>query len=202
MQLYLSSSSKLVYLCFLQILHFSRETPADFPKGHGKSLGKHKDSNGHVDILTTLPSPQEFWDKYVSQRRPALFRGAARSSPGMHLWTDEYMMEHFGDLKVRIESKHQKDGTYPEGEKGIAQDTVRNVLQTYRTRDVYVVSQIPDPLTTQVKRRFYHIVDLWHDVRTMMPFFCFLLLCTAAINITKCLANSSTKWQTFMIKCF
>ncbi|XP_072036430.1 uncharacterized protein [Amphiura filiformis] len=152
MRLFMLPPTTAVVALFLWslLVPLTTETSAGVPKGHGEPLGNHRDSDGHVDILTTLPSPQEFWDKYVSKRRPVLFSGAARSSPGMQLWTDEYMLEKFGDLKVRIEGKHQKEGKYPEGEKGIAQDTLRNVLQTYRTRDVYVVSQIPDPLTEQV----------------------------------------------------
>ena len=40
----------------------------DLPRGHGEQLGKHRESEGHVDVIDSseLPSPQRFWDQYAS----------------------------------------------------------------------------------------------------------------------------------------
>lgn len=59
------------------------------------------------------------------------------------------MMENFGDFKVKIEGKTEKDH-YPEGELGLAQDTLRHFLSSYQERNAYIVSQLPDPLAKYI----------------------------------------------------
>ncbi|XP_038077551.1 uncharacterized protein LOC119745333 isoform X2 [Patiria miniata] len=118
-------------------------------RGDGQQLGKHRDPIGHIEVLETLPPPREFWDLYASQRRPVLFRGAARQSPGMHLWSDDYLLKNYGDLKVKIESKAEKDDS-PTGVKGLGQDTIENFLASYIKRNSYIVSQLPDAMSREV----------------------------------------------------
>ena len=120
-----------------------------FPQGHGEELGKHRISDGHVDILNEIPSPMEFWDKFASKRRPVVFRGAGKSFPAFRLWTDGYLKDKFGDMVVKLEGKKEKDEV-PVGERGLGQDTIRSYLDSYQKKDSYIVSQLPDPMSKEV----------------------------------------------------
>lgn len=124
----------------------------DLLRGHGEELGKHRDSDGHVDIIDSdrLPSPQEFWDQYASIRKPVVFRGAAKHFPAFESWTDKYLIDNYGALEVKLESKQEKDHV-PVGARGLGRDTIRSFLETYQEKDSYTVSQLPDPLTTEVR---------------------------------------------------
>lgn len=119
------------------------------PQGHGEELGKHRSSDGHVDVLEEIPSPAEFWNKYASTRRPVVFRGAGKNFPAFNLWTDEYMKDKFGEMVVKLEGKKEKEKV-PVGERGLGQDTIRSFLDTYQKKDSYIVSQLPDPMSKEV----------------------------------------------------
>ncbi|XP_078697158.1 uncharacterized protein LOC144925121 [Branchiostoma floridae x Branchiostoma belcheri] len=127
----------------------SLKSESELPRGHGEELGRHRDPEGHIPVLHDMPSPLEFWEKYASQRKPVLFKGVAKNFPAFSLWTDEYLLENYGELKVKLEAKAEKD-KYPVGEKGLAQDTIRNFLKTYKNQDKYIVSQLPDPMSKEV----------------------------------------------------
>lgn len=122
----------------------------DLPKGHGEELGKHRDSDGHVDVLTTIPSPQDFWDNYASIRKPVVFRGAAKNFPAQSLWTDNYLKKKYGNLEVKLEAKKEKDHV-PVGDRGLGRDTIKSFLDSYVEKDSYMVSQLPDPLAKEVR---------------------------------------------------
>ena len=64
-----------IWLIFVVQIH-GGETPV----GHGQMLGKHRPAEGHVPVLTELPTAQEFWDKYVSIRRPVVFRAPGKDA--------------------------------------------------------------------------------------------------------------------------
>ena len=123
----------------------------DLPRGHGQQLGKHRESEGHVDVIDSseLPSPQQFWDQYASIRKPVVFRGAAKHFPAFQLWTDEYLTENYGNLEVKLEAKREKEEV-PVGARGLGRDTIRSFLETYQKKDTYTVSQLPDPLSREV----------------------------------------------------
>ncbi|XP_066296269.1 uncharacterized protein [Branchiostoma lanceolatum] len=127
----------------------SLKSESELPRGHGEELGKHRDPEGHIPVLYDVPSPLEFWEKYASQRKPVLLKGVAKNFPAYSQWTDEYLRENYGELKVKLEAKVEKDH-YPVGEKGLAQDTIRNFLKTYKNQDKYIVSQLPDPMSKEV----------------------------------------------------
>ena len=63
-----------------------------YPPGHMKALGSHRPpvKNG-VDVLDSVPSPLEFFDKYVKEGKPVLFRGASKNMKAFKLWSDEYL---------------------------------------------------------------------------------------------------------------
>jgi len=48
--------------------------------GHLKQFGQHRLPDVGTDELEVVPHPSEFWKKYVSEKRPVVFRGAAKHS--------------------------------------------------------------------------------------------------------------------------
>ncbi|XP_046850190.1 uncharacterized protein LOC124443722 [Xenia sp. Carnegie-2017] len=122
---------------------------AKFPQGHGEVLGKHRPSDGHVKILHEIPSPQKFWEEHAHYRTPVVFKGAAKSFPAFNLWTDEYLVQKYGDLEVKLEAKKEKDEV-PVGIQGLGRDTIKSYLSSYKNKDSYIVSQLPDPMATEI----------------------------------------------------
>ena len=109
----------------------------DLPRGHGQQLGKHRESEGHVDVIDSseLPSPQQFWDQYASIRKPVVFRGAGKHFPAFQLWTDECLTENYGNLEVKLEAKREKQEV-PVGARGLGLDTIRSFLETYEKKEL------------------------------------------------------------------
>ena len=79
-----------------------------------------------------------------------VFCGAAKHFPAFQLWTDEYLTENYGNLEVKLEAKREKDEV-PVDARGLGRDTIRSFLETYQKKDTYTVSQLPDPLSREVK---------------------------------------------------
>ena len=141
-----------LYYCIFLVLWLqisSKIIGVKIPIGHGEELGKHRPSDGHIEQLHKIPHPELFWTKYASTGTPVVFKGAAKQFPAYRLWTDEFLIENFGDLKVKLESKIEKD-KIPVGEKGLGRDTIKSYLRDYQTKDSYVVSQLPDPMARDV----------------------------------------------------
>ncbi|PIK59175.1 hypothetical protein BSL78_03921 [Apostichopus japonicus] len=185
-------------ICILVQLLSSQAFTSQDIVGHREELGKHRPPEGHINIFDELPNSHVFWDDYASKRKPALFRGVAKQFPAFRLWTDEYMLENYGDFKVKIEGKTEKDH-YPEGELGLAQDTLRHFLSTYQTRNAYIVSQLPDPLASDIlvlpflncgtfRERILEANLWWSSGGTRS------LLHRDADNAINCLLNGTKDW--------
>lgn len=114
----------------------------NFLRGHNQPLGMQRDPDGHVDILTRLPTAKEFWQKYLSTSTPVLIKAGTSSSPAFKLWTDDYLKAHFGSMIFKIEGKTE-DQTKPIGNLGIGFDQLSHFLNTYKDRKTYIVSQMP-----------------------------------------------------------
>ena len=139
-----------LWIFLLCILRISAEgIDQGLPLGHGKELGKHRRSDGHVEQLYEIPNPDKFWEKYASTGTPVVFKGAAKTFPAFELWTDDFLTRHYGNLEVKLEAKKEKNKT-PIGEKGLGRDTIRSYLNDYKSKDSYVVSQLPDPMAHDV----------------------------------------------------
>lgn len=141
---------RTVFVFAVLIHHSLSQDVNKIPKGHGEELGKHGESDGHLDVLETIPSPQMFWEQYASVRKPVVFRGAAKNFPAFSLWTDSYLKQNYGELEVKLEAKKEKDGT-PVGDRGVGRDSIESFLNTYIKKDSYMVSQLPDPLAREVR---------------------------------------------------
>ena len=56
-----------------------------------EKLGMQRKSEGHIEILNELPSPVEFFEKYVKPGKPVVFKDAAKQMPAYKNWNDEYL---------------------------------------------------------------------------------------------------------------
>ena len=127
-----------------------RTTVDDSLAGHGQELGLHRTSDGHIDVLESVPHPRVFWNDYASVGKPVIFKGAAKNFPAFTLWTDKYLKDNYGDLEVKLEAKKEKEKV-PIGERGLGRDSLRSFLDSYQQKDSYIVSQLPDPLAKEVR---------------------------------------------------
>lgn len=98
---------------------------SEVPVGHLKPLGAHRPPETNlVDDLQEMPSPQEFWTKYVRPSKAVVLRGAAKHGRAFTEWTDKYLKGKFADLEVRLEGKKEKSSKVPIGAKGVGRDTI------------------------------------------------------------------------------
>lgn len=102
------------------------------PVGHLKPLGSHRPPETNlVDDLQEMPSPQEFWTKYVRPSKAVVLRGAAKHGRAFTQWTDEYLKEMFAELEVRLEAKKEKSSKVPIGAKGVGRDTIGKLYRGF-----------------------------------------------------------------------
>lgn len=102
------------------------------PVGHLKPLGSHRPPETNlVDDLQEMPSPQEFWTKYVRPSKAVVLRGAAKHGRAFTQWTDEYLKEMFAELEVRLEAKKEKSSKVPIGLKGVGRDTIGKLYRGF-----------------------------------------------------------------------
>ena len=134
----MNSGSYSGFILASLLIVFSKSTSPDdsndfngaVPVGHLKPLGSHRPPETNlVDDLEEIPSPQEFWTKYVLPSKAVVLRGAAKHGKAFTLWTDEYVKEKFADLEVRLEGKKEKSSKVPIGAKGVGRDTIGKLLK-------------------------------------------------------------------------
>ena len=150
---------KLIKFTFLLLTAQSRHVES---LQNLQPLGLHTPSSGHIDVLNGMIPAQKFWEDYVKNGRPVVFKGFALSSPAYKLWTDEYLARNYGNLKVKIESKYEKDNT-PVGDRGLGQDSIKHFVKTYKTDDKYMVTQLPDPMAKEVLIPSCILCGSFHD---------------------------------------
>ena len=168
---------------------------------HLKPFGAHMPADS-VDEFPNgkIPSPQDFWRKYVKRRRPVVFRGAARVSPAFTEWTDEFLANRFGNLEVRLEARKEKQGYIPIGDLGVGRDTIRNFIETYHTANKYIVSELPVPMYDDVmvlpsvscgefSKRIVE-VDWWMNGGSASS-----IIHKDAFNQINCLMNGTKEWK-------
>jgi hypothetical protein len=97
----------------------SADLAAPTPAGHLQPLGQHGTPaplGELVDVLefkagTAPPHPREFWRNQVETHRPALLHGAANFSPAATLWSEDYLVERFGEVAVKVEPAQEDRGS-------------------------------------------------------------------------------------------
>lgn len=59
--------------------------------GHLMPLGQQRLPEGSVHKVIGFPDAKRFFDDYVQQNEPVVFKGAANHIPAFKLWTDTYL---------------------------------------------------------------------------------------------------------------
>ncbi|XP_065063721.1 uncharacterized protein LOC135690182 [Rhopilema esculentum] len=174
------------------------------PPGHLEPFGSHMDPMP-LEETENIPDAKTFFEKYVLPMRPIVFRNAAKKFPAYKLWTEEYLIEKYGDLEVRLENKLEKEGYTPSGAKGIGRDTVREFINTYKSAPKYIVSELPSPMYQDmmalpcmscgpIKKRMVEI-DLWMSSGSSQS-----ILHKDAFHTMNCLINGTKDWKIVLYK--
>ena len=114
------------------------------PPGHLQKLGSHRPAEGDVQILTDMPHPLEFFERFVQPHIPVVLKGAAKTMPAYRLWTDAYLKEKSGKERVAIEPGKKENRTRVQIEGTSA--PFGEFLDIYNTSDIYMVDDVPAPI--------------------------------------------------------
>eukprot|EP00057_Strongylocentrotus_purpuratus_P027318 XP_011681792.1 PREDICTED: lysine-specific demethylase 8 [Strongylocentrotus purpuratus] len=117
---------------------------ADLP-GHLKPLGSHRPpEDPGIDVLHRVPDPLDFFNRYVKDGKPVIFKGAAQNMDSYKLWTDEYLSKSYGHLKVEVE-----EGKKENRSKDLWHMSLSNFIQKYQKEDVYLVTDVPPEMSDE-----------------------------------------------------
>ncbi|XP_030832561.1 bifunctional peptidase and arginyl-hydroxylase JMJD5 [Strongylocentrotus purpuratus] len=117
---------------------------ADLP-GHLKPLGSHRPpEDPGIDVLHRVPDPLDFFNRYVKDGSPVIFKGAAQNMDSYKLWTDEYLSKSYGHLKVEVE-----EGKKENRSKDLWHMSLSNFIQKYQKEDVYLVTDVPPEMSDE-----------------------------------------------------
>ncbi|XP_013411943.1 jmjC domain-containing protein 5 [Lingula anatina] len=108
---------------------FAEEIP-----GHLQYLGSHRPAEGTIGIKDFWPDPATFYNNYIKPGKPLLFKGKAKGIPAFNLWTDEYLRNKYGDIKIDIEKgkKETRQG-------GMLRVPMSTFLNLYKEANIYMV---------------------------------------------------------------
>jgi len=113
--------------------------------------------------LDAPPTPEVFWEKYHKTSKPFLVKGSAAASAAMG-WTDEYIIENFGDEVAKVEWRNEDRLTDYCGQKikgkyiSCPRDTIpyveeRTLISNFIKQTQkdeawpkYIISQMPDKM--------------------------------------------------------
>ena len=65
----------------------------DLP-GHMQPIGSHRPPEESIPILSRVPDPLEFYEKYVAKNAPVLFKGAIADTPALKKWIDDEYLRY------------------------------------------------------------------------------------------------------------
>lgn len=134
-------------ISFVLLLSSILSTGLSNESGYNKPLGRHRNSDGHIDIFDEVPAPQEFWDKCIHIQKPCLFRGAGSNFPAKEKWTNEYLIDRFGDLEVKYILGRKE---VPANIQKIGKDSMKTFLESYTSEDKHIFSQLPDLMSEDI----------------------------------------------------
>eukprot|EP00398_MALV-I-01_sp_L67-1_P000418 gene418-69_t len=119
----------------------------EYPRGHLKPIGGHRDPETDLAVFEgpNPISPEDFWRDFVNTHKPALFKGAYK------MWTEEYLLENYGDIALKLEPKLEGRGntsayvTMPK-----SRILLKDFVKDMRTANMYAVSILPQSLAWEV----------------------------------------------------
>lgn len=106
-----------------------------------ESINSEAFVNEHVSLLDVTPAP-------------LILRSVAKTWPAFTKWTDEYLLEHYGILEMKIDRvKNKSADRPPQGDVCLGRDTLAHFLHTYTDGKInkFVDSELPTPLYKYVK---------------------------------------------------
>ena len=189
-------------------LCFSSKLEENLQQGHLQPLGSHMDPEQVSEFTRgNYPTPKEFWKNFVKPSKPAVFRGGAGDWVGFTKWTDEYLVENYGDSELRLEGRKEKYGRAPYGALGVGRDTMENFVKNYHDPDHkgYIVTELPVPMYQEAgvlpfmtcgtfKHRMVE-VDFWMNGGNASS-----VLHKDAFNTMNCLLNGTKEWKLIELK--
>ncbi|EDV24230.1 uncharacterized protein TRIADDRAFT_57500 [Trichoplax adhaerens] len=119
------------------------------PKGHLKPLGQHRAAEGHIDVLNEPISAEEFWSKYVGQRRPVLLKQAALDFPAIDSWTDDYLRNFYGNYWIYSAKINEKE-EISNDQGHLERQSLNDFISTYVNESKCIDSQLPQPMQRDV----------------------------------------------------
>lgn len=137
--------SKTIFLC-IAIFLLNNKADGEDHQGDGKPFG----STGpylKIDELSSI-STNSFLNDYVKAKKPLMLKGAAKKFPATSLWNDAYLYkkaESFKDYLFDVETvkKETRSQNY-------IQMTFHNFLDSYRSKELYMVSDINENFKSEV----------------------------------------------------
>jgi len=130
-------------------LIFCTQTLSISSGSHGR-LGEQSDPSVETDALNAVPQPLVFYEEFVKENKPVVFRSAVKNSRAYKYWTEDYLVEQYGNLTVRLESRSEQSNHIPNGTISLGLDLIGNFIKHYQSMDSYVISQIPEPMEKDV----------------------------------------------------
>ncbi len=131
----------LVFVSLIQSI-----TAEEINPGHNKPFGS-KGPFLKLDETESI-STIDFFENYVRPRKALILKKAAMNFPATSLWTDSYLAEitkSYEDYKFDVETvkKETRNQKYNQMSFG-------DFLKTYQTRELYLVSDLPEFLANDV----------------------------------------------------
>ena len=127
-----------------KFLHHTDIPKEMFEKGHLKPIGSHRPSDGECEVLPYMIGPQDFYEHFVARHKPVVIKGVARDWNATHLWTDEYLNEKYGHIKLNMETKDDDKFNLPPAR------TIGDFLKIYKEANLYLVDELPPPMRKEV----------------------------------------------------
>lgn len=112
--------------------------------GHLKPFGSSGPFEQIDELNDGFLEPIEFFDTYVSQSRPVVFRHVLDHEPHLSLWnSDENLLKIFSNSKdiVHVETRKKESR-----QQNILTMTMTEFLQRYQHEELYLVEEVPNLL--------------------------------------------------------
>lgn len=112
----------------------------DILTGHLRPLGWQHRPEGPVFEESVSLRPEQFWDQYVTQKKPVVIRGLVANSEAVEKWTDIHLDRTYGHVEVRVSHRKQKNSD------DRIKMTMKEFLQGYRVDDWHLNVIMPDEM--------------------------------------------------------
>ncbi|UJR27911.1 hypothetical protein I4U23_009172 [Adineta vaga] len=133
---------QLIYFYFLKC--FIQLSLSTDHSGHLKPFGSSGPFEKIDQITNEFPEPIEFFDKYVSQSRPVVFRHVLNHERHLSLWnSDENIKKIFAKNKDIIHTETRKKESRKQN---ILSMTMTEFLKRYQHEELYLVDEVPNLL--------------------------------------------------------